>query len=207
MRASIIAIAAATLALAACGEADTPKGTATERAVAAEMAQAKTMRPGQYEADVEFLRFDVPGMPAGALAEAQRQMEGATAVKNSYCLTEAAAARSQQDRLKDMGRAQGDCAFQSFDVDGESVNGSLRCTGMPGGGSATMAMTGTMGDEASDIRITTTMTNPAVPQANATVEMRVVTRRTGDCTPQSRAAAETAEAALKNRTAPAEAAR
>lgn len=204
MRASIITLTAATLALAACGEADTPKGTVTERAVASEMAEAKTMRPGQYEADVEFLRFDVPGMPAGALAEARRQMEGATAVKNSYCLTEAAAARSQQDRLKDMGNAQGDCAFQSFEVDGETVNGSLQCTGMPGGGSATMAMTGTMGEENSTIRITTTMTNPAVPQANATVEMRVSARRTGDCTAATRAEAERIETELKNRAAPAE---
>ncbi len=204
MRASIITIAAATLALAACGEADAPKGSASERAVAAEMAEAKTMRPGQYEADVEFLRFDVPGMPESALAEARSQMEGATAVKNSYCLTEAAAARSQQDRLKDMGNAQGDCAFESFEVDGETVNGSLRCTGMPGGGAATMAMTGTMGDEASAITITTTMTNPSVPQANATVEMRVTARRTGDCTAATRAEAERTEAQRQNRAAPAE---
>jgi Protein of unknown function (DUF3617) len=204
MRASIITIAAAALTLAACGEADAPKGTASEQTVAAEMAEAKTMRAGQYEADVEFLRFDVPGMPESALAEARSQMEGATAVKNSYCLTEAAAARSQQDRLKDMGNAQGDCAFESFEVDGENVTGSLRCTGMPGGGAATMAMTGTMGDDASTVTITTTMTNPAVPQANATVEMRVTARRTGDCTAATRAEAERAEAQRQNRAAPAE---
>ncbi len=204
MRVSIIAICATTLALAACSDADVPNGTANERAVAAEMAETQSMRPGQYEADVEFLRFDVPGMPAAALAEARGQMENAAAVKNSYCLTEAAAARSQQDRLKDMGNASGNCAFQSFEVDGEAVNGSLQCTGVPGGGSATMAMAGTMGKETSTIRITTTMTNPAVPQANATVEMRVSARRTGECTAATRAEAEALEARMKNRAAPAQ---
>jgi hypothetical protein len=203
MRVSILALAATAALLCACGE-DAEKAGMSSGAIASELAETKRMRVGQYETDVRFLRFDVPGMPAAALAQMRQQMESATAVKNSYCLTEEEAARSRQDRLKEMGNAQGDCAFQSFDVDGEAVSGTLRCTGMSDGGNATLTMAGTMGTEGSDVRITTAMTSPAMPQANATVDVQITTRRIGDCTPASRAQAEAQAAARKNRAAPAE---
>jgi hypothetical protein len=165
--------------------------------VAAEMAETRAQRPGQYEASVEFTKFEVPGMPASMLAEMRGKMEGQTAVKTSYCLTEEAAASSQRDRLRQMSRAQGDCAFERFEVDGDAIDARLACTGMPGNGSATMTMAGTMGREASSVRVSSVMSNPATPGINATIDMQVDTRRTGDCTAASRAEAERIERELQ----------
>ncbi len=189
--------------LAACdGGTAADKGTASEAEIRSEMQETRTMRAGQYQASVEFLRFDVPGMPAAALAQARQQMQAQTAALDSYCLTEEEAAKSQQDRLRQISRAQGDCRFERFEVDGDAVDGRLVCAGMPGGGGATISMNGTMGTESSAIRVTTEMSNPAAPAMKAVIEMQVDTRRTGECTAASRAAAEAGARALEQRAAP-----
>lgn len=190
MRIAILAASAIALSLTACGDSADTGGTASPAEIEAAMADTKTMRPGQYEAEVEFLEFNIPGMPAAAIEQARAEMAKQTATKQSYCLTESEAQRSQQDRLKEMGNAQGDCTFARFTVDGEDVDSELRCTGMPGNATATITMAGTMGEEVSDVRVSTSLSNPAMPAASATVEMRVQTRRTGECTAASRAEAE-----------------
>ncbi len=195
MRIAILAASSLALALAACGDTSDTKAASSPEEIEAAMADTKTMRPGQYEAEVEFLEFDVPGMPAAAIEQARAEMAKQTATKRSYCLTEAEAERSQQDRLREMGNAQGDCSFTRFTVDGENVDSALRCTGMPGNASATITMAGTMGDEGSDVNVSTSLSNPAVPAASASVKMRVQTRRVGECTAASRAEAEAAAAA------------
>lgn len=193
---------AALCLLAACGEGAANKASSSDAEIKAEMAETRAMRPGEYQASVEFTRFDMPGMPAEALAQARQQMQAQTAALSSYCLTEEEAAKSQQDRLRQLSRAQGDCRFETFEVSGERVDGRLACSGMPGGASATIAMNGTMGAEASAIRVTTEMANPAMPAQKAVIEMQVNTRRTGECTAASRAAAEQAAQAMERQAAP-----
>lgn len=189
---------AAALALAACNQspADPTKAQSQDR-VAAAMAQANTPQAGQYQATAEFLKFEIPGMPPEIANRMREGMARETAVNHSYCVTDRQARMTAQDRLRQMSRAQGDCAFRNFDVSGDTVNATLVCSALPGGAGATMTMTGTMGTTQSDMRINTRMTPPAGAAAAtgaATIEMRVKTRRTGDCTPESRAEAEAAEA-------------
>ena len=189
MRRPLIALCAATMALSSCGDAPATKGGAATSGRTAEpsLDRPVEMQPGQYSARVQFIRFELPGLPPAAAAQMRQQMEQATAVEQSYCVTDAEARRSQEDRLREMSRAQGNCAFEQFDVDGTNITSRMQCTNMPGGGSATMVMTGTMAGNMSDVRIVTTMTNAAVPQANATIEMRATTTRTGACTTQPNA--------------------
>ena len=182
--AAIGLLASAALSLSACGDQAPTKADAAAGATSTEPAldRPMAMQSGQYSARVQFLRFELPGLPPAAAAQMRQQMEQATAVEQSYCVTDTEARRSQEDRLREMSRAQGDCAFEQFDVDGTNITSRLQCTNMPGGGSATMVMAGTMAGTESDVRIVTTMTNAAVPQANATIEMRATTTRTGACT-------------------------
>lgn len=173
---------AAALLLAGCGEKPgDPAEPQTKQEVAAQIAQSANPRPGQYRSTIEFTRFDIPGLPADALSQVRQQMESATAVQNSYCLTAEEAARGRQDVLKRLGKAQGDCRFTRYEVDGEKVSATLSCAQGPGGGTVAMTMDGTMGTTGSDIRIAMDMANPAVPAAKANIAMHVVTTRIGDC--------------------------
>ncbi len=181
--------AVSALALSACKKADAP---GSQSHVQSELAQARTPQAGEYTAEIKFLDFNIPGMPPEAVAQARASMESATAVNRAYCVTEEQARKTQQDRLREMSRASGDCHFTQFEVDGDNVDAKLSCNGVPGGGTAEMTMQGTMGTTASDMRISTHMTNPANPSQQATISMRVKTQRTGECSAATRAEAEQA---------------
>lgn len=190
MRIAIIAASAATLALAACNSADdaADKGV-TESDVRSELASAQKLTPGQYESSFEMARFDVPGMPAEQQQMIRQMMTGAAAVRQSYCLTEEQANRGSEDMFREMANGNGECRFDSFDVDGSDVRGALTCNAQ-GGATAKMTMTGTMSGNESTLTMVTDVTDSSLPQGRAQMEMRVSSRRTGACTAESRAAAE-----------------
>lgn len=189
MRLAILACSAAALTLAACGDSATESGKMTESEVADEIAESRSLVPGQYQASFQITRFDMPGVPAEAQQQMRAMMTSAAQVQQSYCLTEEQARRGSQDMFRELSRGTGDCSFTRFDVDGEDVSGELTCTAQ-GGGQAKMTMTGTMGNNSSDMTMVTDITDASLPQGRAQMEMQVSTRRTGDCTAESRAAAE-----------------
>ncbi len=180
----LVTTAAFVLTAAACSSGEPAKnadGTMAKSAVESEMAQANNMRPGQYQATMQITKFEMPGMPPEALAQMRDQMQSATAVQNSYCLSDEEARAGRQDMMKRLSNAQGDCNFQNFDVSGNDVSGRMVCSGMPGGGSMTMTMTGTMTADTSDMTMASEISNPSVPQANANMTFHITARRTGDC--------------------------
>lgn len=189
MRIALLAASAVALTLAACGDSATESGKMTESQVADEIAESRTLTPGQYQASFQITRFDMPGVPAAAQQQMRDMMTSAAQVQQSYCLTEEQAQRGSRDMFRELSRGNGDCSFTRFDVDGEDVRGEMTCTA-EGGGQATMVMTGTMGDNSSEMTMVTDITDASLPQGRAQMEMKVDTRRTGDCTAQSRAAAE-----------------
>lgn len=173
------------LTAAACGSSEPERnadGSMTKAAIDAELAEAGSMRPGQYQATMQVTKFEIPGIPAEQLAQMRGQMQNAMAVQRSYCLTEESARAGRQDMARRLANAEGNCNFQAFDVSGDDISGRMVCTGMPGGGQMEMTMSGTMGNEASDMLMESKMTNPSVPQANAEMSFRVTARRTGECT-------------------------
>lgn len=190
MRIAIIAACAATLSIAACNSADdaADKGV-TEADVRSELASAQKLTPGQYESSFEMARFDVPGMPAEQQRMIREMMTGAAAVRQSYCLTEEQANRGSEDMFREMANGNGECQFDSFNVDGNDVRGALTCNAQ-GGATAKMTMSGTMSNNESTLTMVTDVTDTSLPQGRAQMEMRVSSRRTGDCTAESRAQAE-----------------
>ncbi|MCU0729701.1 MAG: DUF3617 domain-containing protein [Sphingopyxis sp.] len=175
----------AALLLAGCsGGTDAPAEDAPSAATAKmEAAAASTaeLRPGRYQNQIEIVRLEVPGLPPEARAEMQRQFASATATVQTSCLTAEAAQRGREQRLSDLARAQGQCRMQEYSVDGDQVRGEIRCSALPGGGTASITMRGTLGAESSDLTIATTAANPAAPAQNIVTEMRVRSTRVGEC--------------------------
>lgn len=190
MRFAISAVVIAALGLAACsgGEDAAGKGV-SEADVRSELASATRLTPGQYAASFEVVRFDVPGMPADQQRMIREMMTGAAQVQNSYCLTEDQARSGGEEMFRELAKGNGDCQFDSFEVDGTDVSGALSCASQ-GGGRAIMRMAGTMSSNATNLTLTTDITDSGLPQGRAQMEMRVTSRRTGECTAESRAAAE-----------------
>lgn len=151
-------------------------------------ANAPEIDPGQYEARVEVTEFDIPGLPEAAKSEMRNQMGEAMQVTNRYCMTAEEARNGRQEMARRMANPQGDCRFERFEFEGSELDGRMVCTGMPGGGTMTMTMAGTMARDSSSMRIRSVTTNPAAPTANVTIAMNVTTRRLGDC-PAGEAAA------------------
>ncbi|MEQ1724871.1 MAG: DUF3617 domain-containing protein [Sphingopyxis sp.] len=187
---TVAATIAMGLGVGACSDNEPSKTASNEETVRSELAQATTLQPGQYAANVEVIRVDVPGLPAEQAKMLGGMMSSSTAVEHSYCLTPEQASRSGRDMFAEMAKGDGNCQFADFDVDGDRVSGHLTCTGGRGGATSAIALDGTMQAASSDVHMTMTVNDSHMPQGRMEVEMRAVTRRTGECTAASAAAAQ-----------------
>jgi hypothetical protein len=169
-------------------------GEVTKSGMEREMADITRLTPGQYNVQMQALRFDVPGMPPEQAQMMQQVMAGVSSQVQSQCVTEEQTRGSMEDMYK--GLADGNCTMQRFDVTGSRMTGQMRCDA-GGGRTSEISIAGTMGETSSETTMTMAMTDPSMPQGRAEMEMRVTMTRTGDCTPESRAAA---AAAARNRT-------
>lgn len=145
------------------------------------MANAPQVEPGQYEASMEIVKLEIPGMPPEIQTKMREQMASVTGVQNRYCVTAEQARRGREDMARQMANAPGNCRFTSFDVRGENVNAAMQCDQLPNGARMTMTMTGTMGAETSDMTVKQNASVPNTPVGNMETEMRIRTRRIGDC--------------------------
>lgn len=164
----------AALALTACGSSEDEATTLAD--AAEELADSPQPLPGQYRTTTELLEFNVPGMPENARAMVQAQMAESDADVTTSCLTPEQAANSQEEMLKNM--TQGSCTVSRFDVSGGTIDAAMSC---PAGDAMTgdVTVTGTMGENGSDMEMSFTTTMPEVGEA--TFRMHVVSERIGDC--------------------------
>lgn len=176
-----LTIAATALMLGACSSEEPSKASSNEETVEAELAQAATLQPGQYAANVEVIRVDVPGLPADQAEMMKGMMSSSAAVENSYCLTPEQAGRGGRDMFAEMAKGDGNCQFSDFDVDGGRVTGRLSCTGGRGGATSEIMLDGTMQRTATNMHMTMTVNDSHMPGGRMEVEMRIATHRTGDC--------------------------
>lgn len=186
-----LTMAAAALMLGACSSDEPSKAASSEEAVKGELAVAESLQPGQYAANVEVIRVDVPGMPAEQAEMMKGMMSSASAVERSYCLTPEEAQRNGREMFAEMAKGDGNCQFSDFDVDGGRVTGRLSCTGGRGGATSEVVLDGTMERTATNMHMTKTVNDSHMPGGRMEMEMRIAMRRTGDCTmPPANAAAQ-----------------
>jgi hypothetical protein len=171
---------AAAILLAACSggaEDAAADGEVTAEELAAAADGMVQPRPGQYSTSIELIEFDMPGLGDQAKQQMQAMVGGEMAQGNEFCLTpEEAAENGAQKMMENL--AESDCTFSKFAVAGGSIDAAMQCAG-EGGMTSTVAMTGAMTAESSDM--TMAMDQEMAGAGKMHMKMRVKSQRTGEC--------------------------
>lgn len=169
--------------LAACGsDPQVDARNASVQDVAGQVADAggseMFVRPGKWQSRVEIEKFELPGAPPAA-AEAMRGMQQRMAVQES-CLTPEEAKRPKEDFFAGEGK---NCRYDHFTMGNGKIDAVMKCSGE--GMAQTMAMQGTYGPEAYQMRMSMKAEAGAGgeigPAGGMTMTMRVDAKRIGEC--------------------------
>ena len=177
----IVIAAAATFALAACG--DNPSADADgDGEITMEEAAAKTEgmvkpRPGKYRATVEFVDVEMPGAPQ-QVQDMMRSLFDRGPQTHEYCLTKEEAEEGFEEMARRAQEGDSDCTFEKFDADGGSIDAVMNCKA-DGEGSARMTMTGTGTETSSTMNMTMDAQGPDGQSMKMT--MKSTQERIGDC--------------------------
>lgn len=176
-RASIIATAAAMLALAGCsGERKVDERNASTADVAKKVADAGIkLQPGRWELSMKLTRFEVEGLPP----EAKKAMEGIFASGRTFasCLTQEEADKPDG---KFFGQESNDCKYDSFTMGDGKIDAKMTCRDKSGGGETRMTMAGTY--SADTYNMAMTMRGSAPDGKTMDMGMDLTSRRVGECT-------------------------
>lgn len=163
------------LALGACDGAD--KGPKTLDEARAEAKQLERPDPGQYRQTTRFTKFEVPGAPP-QMAEQIKGMMNAKGETSTYCLSKADSEKGFEEMFKKVG--DGECKYDRFDATASTIDAILVCNAGPGG-SARLAMNGTVSRTGSEVKVDVVQRNDKSPMGNATIAMEISSKRIGDC--------------------------
>lgn len=173
MKPALLAAAAlAVMTLAGCKKADT--GPKTMEQAKEEAAKLDRPKPGQYSQTMTITKFELPGAPPEVAKQLSEGMQKAQ--EHSFCLTEEMASKGFRDMFDKIGK-DGECKYDRFDVAGGEINALIQCQNASEG-KGTIAMSGKVSPEGSDVNVTLDQTGGQ----NAKIAMHVVSQRTGDCT-------------------------
>jgi hypothetical protein len=178
MKRAAFAIACALL-LAGC---DTEPQVRAENAsvgeVADKIAEAgggeSFVRPGKWQSRFEIEKFDIPGAPPGA-SDAMRSMADRAQVTES-CLTPEQAKRPKEDFFAGEGK---NCRYERFAMGNGKIDAVMKCSSE--GMAQTMAMQGTYGPDAYQMRMNMAAQAGSGPPGGMTMTMRVDAKRIGEC--------------------------
>lgn len=165
--------------LAACsGEPEVDARNASVEEVAEQVADAggsdSFVRPGKWQSRVRIEQFELPGAPPEAKA-AMRGMHERAQVHES-CLTAEQARRPKEDFFAG---ANKDCRYDRFTMGDGKIDAVMTCSG--GDMAQTMAMQGTYGPDAYQMRMSIRADAGAGPPGAMTMTMRVDAKRVGEC--------------------------
>jgi hypothetical protein len=183
MARNMSAIAAAALALAACGGGEPEEREAGGESLSPGEAQdalgeVARMRPGEYRSRMEVMNVSIPGIPEAQAAQ-MGQMMGGGSNETTFCLTPEEAEQGPGQVVQEM--AEGDCSFSRLDTSGTSIDAEMQCTSAQGVvGRYTLA--GEITPESSAMTMQIDQAVPGVPgEGRMQMEMRVTSERIGDC--------------------------
>lgn len=161
--------------VSACDKADS--GPKTLDQAKAEARRLERPQPGQYEQTTRFTKFEVPGAPKEMADQIKGMMQSKGQVIK-YCLTKEDSDKGFEEMFKKVG--QGECKYDRFEASSSTIDAILVCnTGQ--GGSARMAMNGTVSKTGSSVKVDVQQKNDKEPMGNGTIAMEVSTKRLGDC--------------------------
>lgn len=173
MRVSVFTLAAAML-VSGCGSSDTVEVKNESPAdVAAKVAASGMLpRPGRWEGTLKLTSMDMPGMPA-ATREAMNKSLGAVQ-RQTTCLTAEQAGKMDGSFFQ---KAAPGCTYEKFTMEGGKIDAVMVCP--PGAGPTRMAMNGTYGADAYDLKISGS--GEMTKGVAMNMAMEVSSRRIGDC--------------------------
>ena len=176
MRISMCAAVLAAFALSACG--DNAEGDLNDEALSmeeieGEMDDFAMPQAGEYRSMPELISMEGDGIPAGVQEMMKQAFAEGANMESTYCLTEQ---MTREQWVSSM--AESNCTVSKFDTSGNNIDAVMACNS-PDGLAGTVAMTGTMNDNSSDVEMTF---DQEVPEFGAIkMKMRVKSERIGDC--------------------------
>lgn len=163
------------LLLAACssGESVDAKNETPAEVASKVAASGMLPRPGRWEGTLKLTSMDMPGMPA-ATREAMNKSLGAVQ-RQTTCLTAEQAGKMDGSFFQ---KAAPGCTYEKFTMEGGKIDAVMVCP--PGAGPTRMAMNGTYGADAYDLKISGS--GEMTKGVAMNMAMEVSSRRIGDCT-------------------------
>ena len=176
----LTALAAATVALAGCGDGVVDE-TSSEAEIAAAADEIVKPEPGKYETTGELVALELPDMPdAPPQAEEMMRgmMEAAFEQKTEQCITPEEAEQGFARMIEQLqaGMEDGSCETQDFTIDGNAFDATMRCGENEEIGLVTIEGTG--GRTSSEILMSITGESP---QGAMTMKVKFDSRRVGEC--------------------------
>lgn len=170
-------VLATLLVLAGCGKSDDPTPAGGQGASPqASLADAPTLKPGQWLSSIRITRMDIGGdLPPQAKAAIAQSM-GAEQT-SSTCLTPEEAARPSGGFIN----RDPSCTYTGFSMAGGRITGTATCK--PEGMVQTMTMSGRFGAEDYEVNIDSKTKGPDGVDMNSS--MIIKSRRTGPCSGQA----------------------
>lgn len=176
MNRTLTAVAACTLALAACGGPEVDKTNASAAEVAEAVADADgadlKLAAGRWESNLEITEMNAPGMPP-EMAQAMKGMLG-EAQTFATCLTPEEAAKPTGDFFN---KDAENCTYEQFRMGNGRIDAKMTCS--QEGNKMTMAMAGTYSPKAYDMAMESQMAGGG--QAGMSMKMKVKSAHVGAC--------------------------
>jgi hypothetical protein len=168
-----------TLAVAGCNnDPQVDARNASVADVAEQVADARGseqfVRPGKWQSRIQIESFELPGAPPAA-AQAMRGMEQRAQVHES-CLTPEEAKRPKEDFFAGAGK---NCRYDHFTMGNGKIDAVMQCNAKEM--AQTMAMQGTYGPDAYQMRMSMQAKAGAGPVGGMTMKLRVDAKRIGEC--------------------------
>ena len=171
------------LLLAACGQNDASLKNASVEDVAKAVKSAASLNPGEWANVTEVVTVDMPGLGVGEkemMADMTKAMIGQkTETKN--CVTPEQAKAPTADMFAG-GSSQG-CRFESFSMNGGTMNAVMKCDGPGAKGAMTMTLVGQYGGDQYTMTSEINMAgNTGLPgHASMTIKSKNSGKRIGAC--------------------------
>lgn len=165
--------------LAACDtEPDVNARNASVEDVAEQVADAggsdSFVRPGKWQSKVQIEKFELPGAPP-EVASGMRNMHQSAQV-HEQCLTAEEVKRPKEDFFAG---ANKNCRYDHFTMGGGKIDAVMKCSAE--GMAQTMAMQGTYGPDAYQMRMSMKANAGTGPAGGMTMTMKVDAKRVGEC--------------------------
>jgi hypothetical protein len=152
--------------------------------IAATAKGSVQLEPGKWATTVAVLSVDGPGLPPGVATAMKQQAQAHT---SEMCLSPEDATRPPQDML---GAAKG-CTYETFEMSGGKMSGTLVCKKAPGlsAGNMRATMSGTFAGTHYDVTSEASIDLPGEPGGlnggRLTTKTHIQGRRLGACDTQS----------------------